>query len=291
MGVQPIVTKFVFNEFGEPYGFIDGGGAKDSNLILDIETEPENKAIEDGVGGHAVHIIAKCRMCQGELTKLVVDSGWCGVGSGVTSGSHANSFAVLTMSRMRNPGRRFKACPVRGEQPFAYAYMSEGDPIWRELQVIFNDAPSSPELFIDNVINISSSEDKESMYIVENGGVLFGPVVEGMPVVDIPYGEYEVPVNAPFLQAVPLINVSSDDTLSPDNAFWNDMYEEWATDTDSDGYGDPTDDGLVFSKDEAIVNFPNKQENEPLSPINSINSLTGFISPSSSSSNCPSFGS
>ncbi|KAG8379086.1 hypothetical protein BUALT_Bualt07G0051600 [Buddleja alternifolia] len=71
-----------------------------------------------------------------------------------------------------------------------------------------------PQLFLDNVANISSRDDDDSMFIVKNGGVLFGPVIQSLLVPGMHAGEDKDPVNAPFLQAVPLINVSSDDTLS-----------------------------------------------------------------------------
>ncbi|KAG8388607.1 hypothetical protein BUALT_Bualt02G0143100 [Buddleja alternifolia] len=175
------------------------------------------------------------------------------------------------------------------EQPFAYAYMSEGDPKWTELQVIFNKNPTSNQLFLDNVVNVSSSDEDDSMFIVENGGVLFGPVMQGFPVYDMPLGEAEYPINAPFLQALPVTNVSSDDTRSPDNNFWNDMFEEWGSDSLSGGYVDPNDD-LLLQNDAAAVHFLENGQYEPPSPINSLNSIEGFISSSSSASNTPSYG-
>ncbi|KAG8371719.1 hypothetical protein BUALT_Bualt13G0117400 [Buddleja alternifolia] len=164
-----------------------------------------------------------------------------------------------------------------------------GDPKWTELQVIFNDAPTSNQLFLDNVVNVSSSDEDDLMFIVENGGVLFGPVMHGLPVYDMPLGVAEVPINAPFLQALPVINVSSDDTRSPDNNFWNDMFEEWGSDSLSGGYVDPND-RLHLQEDAAAVHFLENGQYEPHSPINSLNNIKGFISSSSSASNTPSYG-
>ncbi|KAG8382705.1 hypothetical protein BUALT_Bualt05G0105200 [Buddleja alternifolia] len=158
------------------------------------------------------------------------------------------------------------------EQPFAYAYMSEGDPKWTELQVIFNDAPTSNQLFLDNVVNVSLSDEDDSMFIVENRGVLFGPVMQGLPVYDMPLGEAEYPINAPFLQALPVINVFSDDIRSPDNNFWNDMFEEWGSDSLSGGYVDPNDD-LLLQEDATAVHFSKNRQYELPSPINSLNSI------------------
>ncbi|KAG8377841.1 hypothetical protein BUALT_Bualt08G0075500 [Buddleja alternifolia] len=96
--------------------------------------------------------------------------------------------------------------------------------------------------------------------------------MQGLLVYDMPLDEGKDPLNAPFLQALPVINLSSDETRSPNNKFWNDVFEEWASDSVSSGYVDPNDD-LLLKEDVAAVHFSENGQYKPLSPINSLNSI------------------
>ncbi|KAG8378684.1 hypothetical protein BUALT_Bualt07G0010900 [Buddleja alternifolia] len=271
------------------------------------------------------------------------------VKKGIDTCGCGHRLITQTSLTRKNPGRRFKACPVRDwiisaqfgkmftfldcqrhvkkvqkrhrvfkwlvnmagvlydqttntiieaafvwdhickEQPFAYAYMTEGDPKWRELQIIFYDAPNSPQLFVDNVINISSTDDEEDTYIVQNGGVMFGPVVHGIPVFDIPSGESDDPINLPFPQSNNVVNVSSHDTFNSDADFWKDVYEVFASETGSETYGDNNNDD-IFLKDKADVHLLENEDFQTPSPISSIKSIEDFMTPSSSESSSPTFG-
>ncbi|KAG8390919.1 hypothetical protein BUALT_Bualt01G0133600 [Buddleja alternifolia] len=178
------------------------------------------------------------------------------------------------------------------EQRFAYAYMSEEDPKWRELQIIFMDMTAQGEQkMLEHVIDIPSSDEEMDMIMAENYQNNLLPVIEGILFYELSSGDNDEEVlNAQVLPEIPLIVVSDDDIGSPDTQFWKEVFKGYASDTGSEEYENNT--GLVFfPMHEEIVARSNFDEQAPLSPTSLINNSLTYISPSSSASNSPSYGS
>ncbi|KAG8373658.1 hypothetical protein BUALT_Bualt11G0047100 [Buddleja alternifolia] len=176
------------------------------------------------------------------------------------------------------------------ECPFAYAYMTEGDPKWNELQIIFNDMNEPGlDLFLENVINISSSDSDDDLLMAVNGDYNFLPVIGGIPVEDINQINNVEVINAPYVQAIPVLEVSDDVVGSPDMEFWNEVIEGYVSDTGSEGYYN-NDAHIMFPMAE-IEGWPNMIDQALPSPTSPIQLLLGFNSPSSSASNSPTYGS
>ncbi|KAG8375965.1 hypothetical protein BUALT_Bualt09G0014000 [Buddleja alternifolia] len=187
--------------------------------------------------------------------------------------------------------RDFSSLDVkRHECPFAYAYMTEGDPKWNELQIIFNDMNEPGlDLFLENVINISSSDSDDDLLMAVNGDYNFLPVIGGIPVEDINQINNVEVINAPYVQAIPVLEVSDDVVGSPDMEFWNEVIEGYVSDTGSEGYYN-NDAHIMFPMAE-IEGWPNMIDQALPSPTSPIQLLLGFNSPSSSASNSPTYGS
>ncbi|KAG8391581.1 hypothetical protein BUALT_Bualt01G0202400 [Buddleja alternifolia] len=125
--------------------------------------------------------------------------------------------------------------------------MREGDPKWRELQIIFNAMVAQGEKDPwEHVINIPSSDEEMEMLPAKNGQYQLMPFLDGIPVYDISSGEnYEEVINGQMIQDISLIVVPNDDVVaSPDTQFWKEVFEGSASDTGSEEY--ENDNGLMF---------------------------------------------
>ncbi|KAG8376538.1 hypothetical protein BUALT_Bualt09G0073900 [Buddleja alternifolia] len=140
----------------------------------------------------------------------------------------------------------FEECLLK-EQPFAYAYMTHGDPNWAELQTIFGGA-ALDDPFPNNVIYISSDEEQDFSHDNQ------APVVDNQ-----------------------VIDVSSDDNSSSDSVFWREMMEEQVFGTPSDMSEDDRESiEIIFASPPSGATSPG-----------SSNDGGGFIVASSSASNSP----
>ncbi|KAG8380410.1 hypothetical protein BUALT_Bualt06G0012500 [Buddleja alternifolia] len=130
----------------------------------------------------------------------------------------------------------------------------EGDPKRDDLEVIFGHDGETGQVFLDNIINISSGNSNNSVVHLNNQ-----------------------------MQNVPVVDVSSGDATSHDTQFWRDLLAGNASDSASEPF-DVNMGGLLFFPNRGFVETNYAPIEPPQSPPMNLSSPLD-ASPSSSSSN------